>query len=261
MAQAQIKNVVPLYPASEPRQAGEGGARARYRNVGRGERWASAVGGALMALAGLRRGRAGGLVLAAAGGALLYRGLSGHCPVFARLGLDTAPPGRTDPHVDVREVLTVYAPRPEVYARWLDLEGLPRFMHHLDSVKVLDARHSHWEARLPGGVGTVGWDAELVEDVPGERLSWCSLPGADLHNAGTVRFEDAMGGVSTVVYVNITYRPPAGDVGAALARFVNPSFARMIREDVRRFRSFVEASADAGAEAGALPVAGPPAGG
>jgi len=64
------------------------------QNVGTTERWASAIGGGALALWGLglslrRRPIAGGL-LAALGGSLVYRGASGHCPVYEALDIDTA---------------------------------------------------------------------------------------------------------------------------------------------------------------------------
>src|SRR5688572_25077836 len=61
-------------------------------NVGDAERWLAAVGGGALALCGLARGSVGGLVLAAVGGAALYRSLSGHCPLYAALGINTAGP-------------------------------------------------------------------------------------------------------------------------------------------------------------------------
>lgn len=239
MTQTTIRNPVPPYPAWEER-ARTGGS-GRYVNVGEAERFISGIGGGLLALYGLRRGSIDGWLLVAAGGVLLYRGLTGHCPVFARLGVDTASADQHDPVVEVREVLTVYAPRSEVYARWRDLEKLPLFMRHLASVEVRDERRSHWTARIPRDMGTLSWDAEVTEDVPSERISWRSLPDADVDNAGTVHFEDDSGGQGTRVHVELTYRPPAGFAGAAVARLLNPAFSQMIKEDIRRFRSYVEA--------------------
>lgn len=64
--------------------------RAGEANVGETERWASGIAGGALALYGLagRRSLFGGL-LAALGGTLLYRGISGHCPLYAALGVDT----------------------------------------------------------------------------------------------------------------------------------------------------------------------------
>ncbi|HEY5313808.1 MAG TPA: DUF2892 domain-containing protein [Pirellulales bacterium] len=59
-------------------------------NVGELERAASAVVGAALVAAGLRRGWLSGTVLALAGGALVYRGISGRCMLYESLGISTA---------------------------------------------------------------------------------------------------------------------------------------------------------------------------
>ena len=58
-------------------------------NVGNPERVASAVAGGALALYGLTRRSIGGGLLAAIGASLLYRGSTGHCPVYESLGIDT----------------------------------------------------------------------------------------------------------------------------------------------------------------------------
>src|SRR5262245_11102690 len=68
-----------------------GGAGERV-NVNDTERWLSAAGGGLLALLGMARRDAAGLGLAALGGALVYRGLTGHCRLYQALGVDTARP-------------------------------------------------------------------------------------------------------------------------------------------------------------------------
>ena len=59
-------------------------------NVGQTERTVSAIGGALFAGLGLAKGGFEGLVLVALGGALAYRGYSGHCAAYAAAGINTA---------------------------------------------------------------------------------------------------------------------------------------------------------------------------
>jgi len=58
-------------------------------NVGPSERAVSAVGGGLLAGFGLGQGSAAGLLLAAVGGALAYRGVTGHCSAYAAAGINT----------------------------------------------------------------------------------------------------------------------------------------------------------------------------
>jgi hypothetical protein len=59
-------------------------------NVGGAERVISALGGGALALYGLSRRSPAGLGLALIGGALIYRGVTGHCRVYAALGLNSA---------------------------------------------------------------------------------------------------------------------------------------------------------------------------
>jgi uncharacterized membrane protein len=62
-------------------------------NVGRNERWASAIVGGALALYGItRRSVAGGLA-AGLGATLLYRGIRGHCPVYQALDVDRSERG------------------------------------------------------------------------------------------------------------------------------------------------------------------------
>lgn len=97
------------------------------RNVGKLERVASLAGGAL-ALAGLFRGRsAARLPLALAGGALLFRGATGYCPINAALGRDSARPWDELPHTSAADVVsdrgaarTVHAPEGD----WTDEKDL-----------------------------------------------------------------------------------------------------------------------------------------
>jgi len=60
------------------------------RNVGPTERWVSMTAGGALALYGLARRSLAGGVLTALGAGLAYRGVTGHCPVYETLGIDTA---------------------------------------------------------------------------------------------------------------------------------------------------------------------------
>lgn len=210
-------------------------------NVGPTERVVSVTGGLLLAAYGLRRFSLSGLTLAATGGALLFRGVTGHCPINAAIGRDSAAADRGRPGVELRTTLTVDRPRDEVYRFWRRLENLPQFMHHLEDVRELDPRRSVWTAKVPKTSSTIEWEAEIEAEEEGRRLAWRSVAHADVDNAGEVRFEDAPGGRGTEVHVHISYRPPAAGAGRAVARLLNPVFEQMVKEDVRRFKHLLEA--------------------
>jgi uncharacterized membrane protein len=77
----------PSATVSRPRQRPSETPRV---NVGDVERWLSVLGGSALGVYGLKRGRLAGLGLAALGGALVYRGASGHCSLYGALGVSTA---------------------------------------------------------------------------------------------------------------------------------------------------------------------------
>ncbi|HEX8387346.1 MAG TPA: SRPBCC family protein [Rubricoccaceae bacterium] len=206
-------------------------------NVGGAERVVSAVAGGLLAAYGLSRRSLPGLVVAGLGGALASRGVRGHCPAYGALGVSTA---AAPAPIEIVQSVSVTAPRPEVYTFWRQLENLPRFMEHLRSVEALSETRSRWTARGPGPLPDVTWEAEIVEDVENERVVWQSLPGADVDNAGHVRFADGPRGL-TEVHARIAYRPPAGPLGAAVAAWLDPVLGSAVRQDIARFKHVIEA--------------------
>src|ERR1700719_4240113 len=131
-------------------------------NVGQTERTLSAIAGSLLLYYVTKKHKADALVLLG-GGYLLYRAVSGHCPVssvFHRKG------GRAGDasNINVRTSVVVNRPREEVYMFWRSLENLPLFMKHLDNVDELDSTTSAWKMKLPGGVGDIRWEAKIVKE-------------------------------------------------------------------------------------------------
>lgn len=208
-------------------------------NVGDTERVLSTLGGGTLLYLGLRQRSPTGWLGVAIGGALVYRGMTGYCAMYERMGVSSANEGYEVEPIEITETLTINKPRAEVYRAWQKLENLPRFMTHLDTVRELGAGKSFWQAQVPG-YGKIEWYAETTTDEENERIAWRSLAGADLDNSGEVRFSDASDGRGTVVQVNLTYRPPVGLIGAAAARLLNPITAQGIKEEVRRFKQFME---------------------
>ncbi len=213
-------------------------------NVGDVERIVSVVAGAASLLIGMKRGTLGGVAVAVAGGALVYRGLKGRCGVYDRLGISTAQPATAEQYNDhgirAEFAITVDKPAAELYSFWRELETLPRFMRHLKSVKRLDEKRSNWVARGPAGT-SVHWDAEIINDVPNETIAWRSLAGAQVDNAGSVRFVPAPGGRGTEVQVVIQYVPPGRTVGKWVAKLFGEDPQTQIETDMRRFKQLMEA--------------------
>jgi uncharacterized membrane protein len=222
--------------------------RGRGVNVGRTERIVSgALGAALVGLA-LRR-RSLRSFLLPIGGGLVWRAITGKCPVNRAMGRNGALPhgGRQTPFTSVErgegmkveERIVVQRPAGELYRFWRNFENLPRIMDHLESVAVLDDRRSRWKAKAPAG-SSVEWDAEIHNEIEDELIAWRSLPGSDVDNAGSVHFRPAPGGVGTEVRVVLRYDPPAGRLGATIAKLFGEEPAQQVRADLRRFREVME---------------------
>jgi uncharacterized membrane protein len=165
--------------------------------------------------------------------------------------------------MQVKHAITINRASEELYRFWRDLQNLPRFMTHLESVQMTEQMmsqtadqasgqatsqtlgrptgdgRSHWVAKAPAGT-TVEWDAEITEDRPNELIAWRSLEGGDVDSAGTVRFEQAPGGRGTVVKLEMHYHPPAGALGAGTAKLFGEDPEWQVKEGLRRFKQLME---------------------
>lgn len=129
--------------------------------------------------------------------------------------------------------------REELYRFWREFSNVPRFMKHVRQVDILDERRSHWIATGPADA-TIEWDAEITEDLPHESIAWRSIDGAVIDQAGTVRFEPAIGNRGTIVTVDMEYRLPLGTVGAAVAAWFGKDPSQTVKMDLRRFKQMME---------------------
>lgn len=165
------------------------------------------------------------------------RGVAAIClaDLIAAIRLSRTPPEA----IRAETTITVSRPADEVYRLWRDLEQLPRFMEHLESVEEIKAGRWRWVARAPAGK-KVKWHAEIVEDRPGHLIAWRSVGRGDVTNAGWVRFAPAPGDRGTEITVEVHYVPPGGRAGAAVAKLLGENPQQQVRDDVRRFKQVIE---------------------
>ncbi len=214
-------------------------------NVSDAERWASVVGGGALAIYGMTRmqqhDRTGPL-FALMGTLLAWRGISGHSHLYEGLHVSRfAGDGGAANVIDgqairVERTVRVQRPAAELYRFWRQLENLPRFMEHLESVLPLGGNRFHWTVRAP--IGTVSWDAEIIGEREGEFLAWRSVDGSQIANAGSVHFTPR--GAATDVRVSLAYQPPAGPLGALVARLFGEEPAQQVGDDLDPFREVME---------------------
>jgi uncharacterized membrane protein len=141
--------------------------------------------------------------------------------------------------VKVKKTILINRSPDGLYRDWRDFQNLPRFMKNLESVKVITDTRSRWTAKGPAGK-KIQWEAEIGEDKPGVCIVWRSLEGADVNNSGSVRFEMAPGRRGTLVSVEMQYSPPAGALGATVAKLFGRAPEQEVEEDLRRFKQMME---------------------
>jgi uncharacterized membrane protein len=210
------------------------------RNMSDGERIGSAFLSATLLPFALRQRGVGKWALLLASGAFLYRSISGRCPVYEALDIDrrhrkAGVSGNRG--IRVEASAEIACPPDVLYRFWRNLSELPRVMRHVESVTET-GEFSHWKVKGPLGK-TLEWDAEIINDHPGKLLAWQSLPGASVDNAGSVRFEKGKG-TSTHLKVAFDFDPPAGPLGAAVAKLLGGSPQRLLEEDLASFKEFAE---------------------
>lgn len=209
------------------------------KNISDLERIISIFGGAYLLYDALKKDKKSIPEIGAAG-YMIFRGVSGYCPAGdAGKKLFGKPEKPAGSNINIHVRMVVSRPVNEIYNFWRHLGNLPLFMDHLEAVTVFGDTHSEWRAKLPGGMGTVSWKAEIVYDEPNRHIGWVSLPGSAVKNAGKVTFKDA-GELGTLIHVVFSYEAPFGNAGEEVAKLINPVFEKTIRNDILAFKRYIE---------------------
>ena len=219
-------------------------------NVGGAERAISAIAGGALVAYGTKQGGAGGTLAGLLGGAMLFRGVTGHCHAYDAMEFSTArdvpvgtlkSPFNQRPfsgRIHVTKSVTINKSPAELYQFWRNFDNLPRFMLHLESVTVSGEKSSHWKAKAPLG-RTIEWDAELTSDVANERIGWKSLQGSDIPNSGVVEFRPTADR-GTIIKVTMIYEAPGGKLGEIVAKLFGEEPGLQVADDLRRFKQIME---------------------
>lgn len=139
----------------------------------------------------------------------------------------------------VHKVITINKPVDQVFAFWRNLDNLPQFLRHLESIRDLGGGRSHWVVKGPAGK-LVEWDAEIIEEKENQMISWRSLEGANVDNSGSVWFEGTSDGSETDLKVSMKYSPPGGKAGVAVAKLFGRDADAELEEDLFILKALLE---------------------
>ena len=135
----------------------------------------------------------------------------------------------------IEKSIEVGVPVHTAYDQWTQFETFPEFMEGVESVRQLDDTHVHWKANI-GGV-TREWDAEIVHQIPDDRITWRATEGAK--NEGTVSFRGlGMDKDATEVTLRLEYDPEG--LVENVGELLNVQ-DRRAKADLERFKEFIEA--------------------
>lgn len=181
--------------------------------------------GALMLMYGLVRRGVVGTLVGAAGGALALRA-----------AMNKPIRGAT---IHVRKSIVVRQPIHVVFDLWSRVENFPLFMQHVRKVDAqIGGKRSRWVVDGPAG-RPFEFEAETIDFVPDRTIAWRTVRGERIQHFGRVRFEEIAEG--TRVSVDMTYRPPGGVFGHALAYLLGWDPKSRMDEDLVRMKALLEA--------------------
>ncbi|HEX8140535.1 MAG TPA: SRPBCC family protein [Pyrinomonadaceae bacterium] len=135
------------------------------------------------------------------------------------------------------KVVEINAPVERVFDLFSDFESFPRWMSHIKDVRYTGRRYTRWTAEAPLG-SSVEWEAETTRFEPDRLIAWRSVRG-DVDTEGEVIFQETERG-TTRVRVMLGYDPPAGRLGALVARLFGTNPEEQLEEDLERFAEVVE---------------------
>src|SRR5665647_1414938 len=122
----------------------------------------------------------------------------------------------------------------DVYELWTTFADYPTFMETIETVTVLEDERLHWVALIEDNA--FEWDADVVEDVPDERVTWRAITGRE---TGEVRFEKLAGDMTKLTY-QLEYDPAAWEGKADTVRHW---MRRRVDQGLDNFKKVAEAIA------------------
>lgn len=147
--------------------------------------------------------------------------------------------GKAGKGAPIERTVTINRPARELYDFWRNFTHFPQFMDNIRSVDKIDERRSRWIIEAPAGT-SIEFTSRVTEDVPGKLIGWESEEGASVPNRGRVEFVDGAPGRGTMVRATISYDPPAGALGKAVAKIFQREPNVQARHDLRRFKQLME---------------------
>jgi uncharacterized membrane protein len=202
------------------------------------ERWSPAarlvggVAGGMLGAWGLYTRGVSGIIGVVAGGALLARS-GANVPMKQWIGIG----GSQRMSVSIHKSLRVNAPVDRVFQTLSVYESYPQFMRNVRSVHLHPDGRTRWCVAGPAGV-LLEWESVTTQFELNRLLAWRTASSAPIQHEGVMRFQPVNGG--TRVDIQMSYCPPAGVLGHALAAIFGADPKSELDQELTRLKSFLE---------------------
>jgi uncharacterized membrane protein len=221
-------------------------AESHHAATGSDALWLTgALGTGALAWYGIRHRSPFGLLFAATGLGLLLRGRAQGRRAVAALASQRS---------ETEKTIVIKAAPETVFDIWSRYENFPHFLSQVVEVRELGQNRSHWIVQGADG-NDVEWDAVLTTNERPHRLAWQSESGALVENQGVVRLEPVADG--TRATVSVSWSPPAGAMGQAIAVLLDADPGRALEDDLQRMKQFIEKGLPLTETAGTSATVGP----
>ena len=136
--------------------------------------------------------------------------------------------------------IEINAPVKVVFDLYSDFEKWPEWMKHIKEVRKTGENYTKWTADAPLGMN-IEWEAETTEFEPNRKIAWRTVRG-DVEMEGEVTFKETKE-KTTRMHVKLGYEPPAGHLGALVAKLFGNDPEKQIDEELKNFKRLAESRA------------------
>jgi uncharacterized membrane protein len=138
----------------------------------------------------------------------------------------------------VQKTIYIDATPSDLYEFWNNPENYPKVFGHVDQVTLEQDGLFRWKVSGPAGI-PLSWTGRITRQVPEKLIEWWSTPESTIENHGVVHFEAQEDG-RTRVQVDMSYNPPAGLLGHAVAALLGLDPKNAMDQDLVRLKSLFE---------------------
>lgn len=181
---------------------------------------------------GLSRRESMGAAVGLSGAALLVRSII-NTPLRRVAGVGSRPGA-----LQIQKTMHIAARPSDLYEFWVNPENYPRVFTHVKQVTHEGEGTYRWHLLGPAGM-PLSWTGTITRRVAGKLIEWHSAPGAVIENHGIIRLDEEKDG-RTRVHIRMSYTPPVGLLGHAVAALLGVDPKSLMDQDFVQLKAVFE---------------------